>query len=159
MTHGSHRAHNLNRCCFKIKVKKNQHGSKMTTNRASGATRGTQIVGKVTPRAIQVAQRCQNWFPRSLQDSIRCQNDHPRHLQTWKWPQNDRQRNLLASKWCQNGRPRGLQASEWCQSGRPNSLQASPVSRKTWNANSHPVTNNPTNRRSHRQARRNARSR
>ncbi len=58
MMHGSHCAHNLNRCCFEIEVKKEQHDSIMTPNRASGATRGPKIVGKVTQK-----------LSRSLQDT------------------------------------------------------------------------------------------
>ena len=48
MMHGSHCAQNVNRCCFEIEIKKDQHGSKMTPNRASGATRIPKRVGKVT---------------------------------------------------------------------------------------------------------------
>ena len=85
MTHGSHRAHNLNRCCFKIEDKKDQHGSKMTPNHASNATRGPNIVGKVT----QELSRSLKDAKMDTQGASRTQYDAKMITQGTSKPEND----------------------------------------------------------------------
>ena len=85
MMHGSHCAHNLNRCCFEIVDRKDQHGSIMTPNRASGATRGPKIVGKDT----QELSRSLKDTKMDTQGASRTQYDAKMITQGTSKPEND----------------------------------------------------------------------